>query len=134
MSDPFLESWEWRTIRMRVLERDRAKCACCGKTAADGVVMNVDHIKPRKRAPELALTESNLQVLCNECNHGKGNQFDTDWRKPAVEWVRCVDSSGVCANTRCYKNEKCMYPATSSDEGRRAELAAVIAMAAGDSA
>ena len=42
--------------------------------------MNVDHIKPRKKYPELALDKSNLQVLCEECNHGKGNWDETDWR------------------------------------------------------
>lgn len=78
--DPFLASWEWRTIRMRVLERDGAKCACCGVTAREGARMNVDHIKPRRHYPELALTLSNLQVLCEECNHGKGNRYETDWR------------------------------------------------------
>lgn len=42
--------------------------------------MNVDHIRPRSRFPELALTESNLQVLCETCNHGKGNWSERDWR------------------------------------------------------
>jgi len=80
IADPFLQSFEWRTVRMHVLKRDGAKCACCGATAANGVVMNVDHIKPRRTHPELALTESNLQVLCEACNHGKGNWDSTDWR------------------------------------------------------
>lgn len=80
MDDPFLQSREWRTVRMRALERDGGKCACCGKTAKDGVVLNVDHIKPRIRYPELALTVENLQVLCDACNHGKGNWSERDWR------------------------------------------------------
>ena len=42
--------------------------------------MNVDHIKPRKKFPELALVEDNLQVLCGACNHGKGNWDQTNWR------------------------------------------------------
>ena len=46
----------------------------------DGIKLNVDHIKPRKKYPKLALDVDNLQVLCNECNHGKGNRDDTDWR------------------------------------------------------
>lgn len=78
--DPFLQSREWRTLRMRALERDGGRCACCGRTAGDGVVINVDHIKPRAHYPELALTLTNLQVLCDACNHGKGNRFETDWR------------------------------------------------------
>ena len=80
-NDPFLESREWRVIRMRALERDGGRCAACGRTAADGIVINVDHIKPRSRFPELALDVDNLQVLCAPCNHGKGNKFETDWRR-----------------------------------------------------
>jgi hypothetical protein len=79
-TDPFLQSREWRTVRMRVLEKHGAKCQCCGRTPRDGITITVDHIKPRTRYPELALTESNLQILCNECNHGKGNWSERDWR------------------------------------------------------
>lgn len=76
----FLLSYEWRRLRMTILKRDGAKCACCGATPKDGVRMNVDHIKPRIKFPELALDPSNLQVLCDACNHGKGAWDDTDWR------------------------------------------------------
>lgn len=79
-TDAFLESYEWRRVRMVVLKRDGARCACCGATPADGLRMHVDHIKPRRKFPELALDVDNLQVLCEVCNHGKGNWDDTDWR------------------------------------------------------
>ncbi len=79
-ADPFLTSFEWRRVRMIALRRDGAKCACCGRTSADGVRIHVDHIKPRRRYPELALDVANLQVLCEECNHGKGSAFDDAWR------------------------------------------------------
>lgn len=79
--DAFLNSFEWRKVRMEVLKRDGAVCACCGATRADGVRLHVDHIKPRKLFPHLALTLENLQVLCEECNHGKGNWDMTDWRE-----------------------------------------------------
>lgn len=80
-SDAFLASYEWRRVRMVVLKRDGARCSCCGATAADGVRMHVDHIKPSKHFPELALDQKNLQVLCEVCNHGKGNWDRTDWRE-----------------------------------------------------
>lgn len=79
--DHFLLSREWVAVRMVALERDGGRCACCGRTSGDGITINVDHIKPRRRYPELALTADNLQVLCNECNQGKGNRFQTDWRR-----------------------------------------------------
>lgn len=81
-TDAFLLSFEWRQVRMMVLKRDGARCACCGASPATGAVMNVDHIKPRKTHPELALDPANCQVLCNQCNHGKGNWDATDWRNP----------------------------------------------------
>jgi hypothetical protein len=84
-TDAFLLSYEWRALRMRVLKRFGARCQCCGATAKDGVRIHVDHIKPRRQFPELALVESNLQVLCEACNHGKGNWDHTDWRPASLE-------------------------------------------------
>ena len=82
--DKFYNSYEWRKLRYAALKKYGAKCMCCGRTPDDGFVMNVDHIKPRKRFPELALDINNTQVLCNICNHGKGNWDETDWREPRL--------------------------------------------------
>lgn len=79
-SDEFLRSYEWRRVRMEALKRYGAKCQCCGATPQTGAKINVDHIKPRRVYPELALSIDNLQVLCHDCNHGKGNWDMTDWR------------------------------------------------------
>lgn len=76
----FLKSYEWRKLRMEALIKYGRKCVCCGATPETGAVMNVDHIKPRKTHPELALNINNLQILCDECNHGKGNWDSTDWK------------------------------------------------------
>ncbi len=83
-SNGFLASYEWRKLRMVVLKKCGARCGCCGASPRDGRVMHVDHIKPRRKYPELALVESNLQVLCDVCNHGKGNWDETDWRPEAA--------------------------------------------------
>jgi len=79
-TDDFLTTYEWRKLRMEALKKYGPKCMCCGATPATGAVMNVDHIKPRKLFPELALELTNLQILCHECNHGKGNWDQSDWR------------------------------------------------------
>jgi hypothetical protein len=76
----FLKTFEWRKLRLVALKKYGAMCMCCGATPGTGAVMNVDHIKPRKTHPELALDIDNLQILCGECNHGKGNWDDTDFR------------------------------------------------------
>lgn len=77
--DGFLRSFEWRRVRMQAIKKYGPRCQCCG-ASAPAVVIHVDHIKPRRIFPELALSLSNLQILCEDCNHGKGNWDMTDWR------------------------------------------------------
>jgi len=79
--DTFLTSWEWTTLRYKVLQIFGRRCMCCGATPDDGhTVINVDHIKPRHTHPELKLEITNLQVLCHLCNKGKGAWDTTDFR------------------------------------------------------
>ena len=80
VTDDFLKSYQWRKLRLVALELHGKKCLCCGASPATGAVMHVDHIKPRRLYPELSLDINNLQVLCEECNHGKGNWCETDFR------------------------------------------------------
>jgi 5-methylcytosine-specific restriction endonuclease McrA len=79
--DTFLESSTWRILRYKSLKLSDGKCQLCGRSKHDGIKLNVDHIKPRKFFPEMSLNIDNLQVLCMDCNHGKGNTDKTDWRK-----------------------------------------------------
>lgn len=80
MTDEFLRSFPWRKLRMQAITKYGNQCQCCGASPKTGAVINVDHIKPRKLFPALALDITNLQILCGECNHGKGNWDSTDWR------------------------------------------------------
>jgi len=76
----FFETKQWEKIRYDVLRIRGAMCACCGRDQNTGAILQVDHIKPRSKYPELSLDFSNLQVLCKECNFGKSNTDETDWR------------------------------------------------------
>lgn len=76
--DPFYRSKEWRKVRYLAIRQHGKKCTCCGVVITDRV--HVDHIKPRSKFPRLALCVTNLQVLCEDCNVGKGNWDETDWR------------------------------------------------------
>ncbi len=81
ISPGFYSSPEWRAIRFDVLKACGGCCNLCGRSnRAHGVVIHVDHIKPRSKFPELALTRTNLQALCEDCNMGKSNRDTTDWR------------------------------------------------------
>lgn len=79
----FYESPAWLRLRYAILTHYGPTCMTCGATRADGAVIQVDHIKPTSRYPELALDAANLQVLCSTCNLGKSNTNETDWRPPA---------------------------------------------------
>lgn len=77
--DPFYESQEWLRLRYETLKRVGRKCLVCGKGPPEAT-LHVDHIKPRSIHPELALDPDNLQVLCSDCNLGKSNRDEIDWR------------------------------------------------------
>lgn len=80
-SKSFYGSDSWRAIRFEALKAGNGCCTLCGRSnRLHGVVLHVDHIKPKSHYPELALELSNLQILCEDCNLGKSNRDDTDWR------------------------------------------------------
>lgn len=83
----FYDSPAWQRLRYDALRRANACCELCGASRADGVIIQVDHIKPRSKFPELELDPSNLQVLCKPCNMGKSNRDSTDWRKPVLKVI-----------------------------------------------
>lgn len=82
----FYASWEWRTLRMEILKQYGHRCQSCGATTKDKTVSGapvrivVDHIKPLSKFWDLRLDRNNLQVLCDECNQGKGAWDQTDYR------------------------------------------------------
>lgn len=78
--DSFFDRQEWKELRYAVLRKYGFQCMGCSRGRIDGVVLHVDHIKPRSIYPELALVESNLQVLCADCNLGKSNKYEDDLR------------------------------------------------------
>lgn len=81
-SPAFYRSQAWRKVRYEVLRNSNGCCSLCGKSYfKHGVVLHVDHIKPRSLFPELSLDMDNLQVLCEECNLGKNNYDETSWVK-----------------------------------------------------
>lgn len=83
--DNFYDTWAWKDIRYQALHKCGRRCMSCGASPLrdNKVVLHVDHIKPFRKYPELALDINNLQVLCEDCNMGKGYWDETDFRQRA---------------------------------------------------
>lgn len=77
--DSFYFSREWRELRYKALKIHGRKCLVCGAQPPE-VILHVDHIKPMSKYPQLRLKLDNLQILCEDCNIGKSNKDETDWR------------------------------------------------------
>lgn len=84
VAEPFTETKEMRNIsrnipmatKIKVVRRDRYLCAICKRTISDEEI-NYDHIIPWSKGG--ATTESNLRVLCADCNRKRGNEFETEY-------------------------------------------------------
>lgn len=77
----FYESREWKELRYSVISRHvRERGRICLLCSATNVQLHVDHIIPRSKDRSRELDETNLQVLCRDCNLGKGNHDSTDFR------------------------------------------------------
>lgn len=66
--DIFYKSLKWKNFRFRCFKELERKCVICGSNEK----LHLDHIKPRSIYPELAFEKKNMQILCEQCNLGKG--------------------------------------------------------------
>lgn len=76
----FYSTREWRELRADAFIKYGRHCCLCGRGVEHGIVLHVDHIKPRSKYPHLELDLDNLQILCEDCNLGKSNRYEDDWR------------------------------------------------------
>ena len=67
----------WPALREAAFSVFGHTCKACGAKVAQGIKLHVDHIKPIRDYPELALDLSNLQVLCETCNMKKGARIES---------------------------------------------------------
>jgi 5-methylcytosine-specific restriction endonuclease McrA len=74
-TDPFLYSQKWKILRKQAIALYGTTCVKCGAEQTKFKRVNIDHIKPRKYFPHLALEITNLQPLCSPCNKRKGNKI-----------------------------------------------------------
>lgn len=75
----FYASWEWKRLSYDVKQERGRTCECCGARAPK-VTIHTDHIKPLRKCWHLRLERTNMQILCEDCNMGKGSRDETDFR------------------------------------------------------
>ena len=88
----FYSSRLWRALRYRALKENASRhggvptCEVCAARRGPGAVMHVDHSEPLSKNWDRRLDPTNVQIMCDDCNLGKGNRDQIDWRAP-VEYV-----------------------------------------------
>lgn len=87
MKADFYKSWEWRKLRNKAYSVFGHSCAQCNSSnkhldmCGEKVRLVVDHIYPLHTHWHMRLDPSNVQVLCDECNMGKGAWDTSDHRE-----------------------------------------------------
>jgi len=59
--------------RFEILQRDGFRCQLCGRTAQDGVTLEIDHKIAYDNGGSTEALD-NLWTLCRDCNKGKGTK------------------------------------------------------------
>ncbi len=87
--------------KAEILDRDGHRCVVCGRGVAEGVDLQVDHIKPKDRGGRNTI--ENGQTLCGQHNFIKKNYSQTEAGKrffiKMQEQARAVDDEHMLAFT-----------------------------------
>jgi hypothetical protein len=79
--------------KQAILERDQYRCVICGKGRADGVELQVDHIRPRHLGGRSEV--ENGQTLCAQCNFRKKVYKQTETGKRMfIRLLRLAEKEG----------------------------------------
>lgn len=111
-----LASSNWREIRLLAIGIYGRVCMKCGASGRKTII-EVDHIKPRSKHPDLCLNLSNLQTLCSKCNREKADKNQNDYRnegqKKIAKRMQAVigehidfDANDIADKDRLEKREK----------------------------
>ena len=82
-----LNNKRWKKLRKVIISRDFGHCQRCaikfGRIEKNN--LQVHHIKPRFKYPELMYEESNLITLCQTCNLQLGTNEELDFEPKEIE-------------------------------------------------
>lgn len=78
-----IESMRWRKFRKVIIQRDNGVCQRClsMKGIFNSDKLEVHHIKPREKYPDLIFDEDNCITLCKTCNLELGVKEKLDFER-----------------------------------------------------
>lgn len=88
-SERIISSRKWGKFRLQIIERDNYHCQRClhkyGRI--ETTRLEVHHIRPRSKYPELIFERTNVITLCKTCNISLGTRetLDFKWECPDTE-------------------------------------------------
>lgn len=76
-----LNSKRWKDLRLSIIKRDGGMCNRCWVelNIIEKRNLQVHHIKPRSKYPELMYDPDNLITVCKTCNLALGTKGYLDW-------------------------------------------------------
>lgn len=82
----FYNSSAWQHIREEVLEEQHHECQRCKAKGLYTEAVTVHHIKYLRRQPELALTKSNLEAICEQCHFEEHHKWEHKAQLNVEKW------------------------------------------------
>ena len=99
--DRFYHTPGWKAARRAALRRDGYRCVVCQRDVSGKGQARVDHVKPWRNHPHLALSLANLRTLCTlhdaHSHREKGRRWATKEREERFEIIGC-DATGAPLN------------------------------------
>jgi hypothetical protein len=78
-----------KRTRFKVFDRDDYTCRYCGKTPADGITLEADHVIPKSKGGDDSM--ENLVTSCFDCNRGKSNlEIGGNYEEPSNVTMRRI--------------------------------------------
>ncbi|PGM93256.1 HNH endonuclease [Bacillus cereus] len=81
-TDKLMKSKRWKEKRIIIIHRDGAVCQRCliKYNIINSEKLEIHHIKPRSKYPELMFEDANLITLCKTCNLQIGIREELDFK------------------------------------------------------
>lgn len=76
----------WKQIRLDVLDEQNHECQRCKAKGLYNEAVTVHHIKYLRKNPELALTKSNLESICDQCHYDEHHKLESKPQLNIERW------------------------------------------------